>query len=176
MIIESLPIDSLHEDPANARVHSKRNIAAIKASLNRFGQQKPIVVDAKGVVRAGNGTLAAARDLGWTHIQVVRSDLIAAEATAYAIADNRTTDLSKWDDEALSLQLESLRAEGMNLAELGFDPGEVRKLLNECDDLAEHSMDDEKWMVLVTCNDEADQATFLERMDKEGRTCKALLA
>jgi len=39
----------------------------IKASLRRFGQQKPIVVDATNVVRAGNGTLAAAKALGWTN-------------------------------------------------------------------------------------------------------------
>ena len=68
MNIEQLAIASLSPDPANARRHPERNLEQIKASLRRFGQQKPIVVDAANVVRAGNGTLAAAKSLGWTTI------------------------------------------------------------------------------------------------------------
>jgi ParB-like chromosome segregation protein Spo0J len=174
MTIESVPIATLCADPANARVHSARNIEAIKASLTRFGQQKPIVVDAKGVVRAGNGTLAAAKALGWENINIVRTDLIGSDAAAYAIADNRTSDLSDWDDDALARQLETLRAEGTDLAEIGFSEREVRKLLNEEEPGQE--LDGERWMVVVTCNDEADQTAFLKQMEREGRTCKALIA
>ena len=58
------PIDSLHADPANARLHGARNVQAIVASLRKFGQRTPIVVQRKGmVVRAGNGRLAAAKAL-----------------------------------------------------------------------------------------------------------------
>ena len=49
------PIADLSPDPANARHHDEISIDAIAASLRRFGQQKPIVVDPKGVVIAGNG-------------------------------------------------------------------------------------------------------------------------
>ena len=63
MNVQSRKIADLSEDPANARTHSERNIDAIVASLRRFGQQKPIVVDSNGVVRAGNGTLVAAKAL-----------------------------------------------------------------------------------------------------------------
>jgi len=174
MTIESVPLSTLCADPANARVHSARNIEAIKASLTRFGQQKPILVDAKGVVRAGNGTLAAAKALGWENINIVRSDLIGSDAAAYAIADNRTSDLSEWDDDALAKQLETLRAEGTDLADLGFSEREVHRLLSEEDPGQE--LGEEKWMVIVTCNDEADQTAFLEQMDREGRTCKAIMA
>lgn len=65
-------------DPANARKHSDKNLAAIKASLTRFGQQKPIVIDSSGVVRAGNGTLAAAKALGWAEIDPGYCDVIVA--------------------------------------------------------------------------------------------------
>jgi ParB-like chromosome segregation protein Spo0J len=174
MLIESAPIDTLSPDPSNARLHSPRNIDAIKASLRRFGQQKPIVVDARNIVRAGSGTLLAARALGWTHIQIVRTDLISAEATAYAIADNRTTDLSEWDDEALSAQLESLKAEGLDLSDLGFSNREARKLLDEAEEAAE-SLGDEQWMVVVTCKDESDQSAFLKQMEQAGRQCRALI-
>ena len=58
----SVNIDSIHIDPANlAHASGPGNLDTIKASLARFGQQKPIVVDGNGICRAGNGTLEAAR-------------------------------------------------------------------------------------------------------------------
>ncbi|MGA1718738.1 MAG: ParB N-terminal domain-containing protein, partial [Aquiluna sp.] len=45
MNIEEIPIAELDLDPANVRQHDEKNLAAIKSSLKRFGQQKPIVVD-----------------------------------------------------------------------------------------------------------------------------------
>jgi ParB-like chromosome segregation protein Spo0J len=178
MTVESLALADLAADPANARVHSPRNLDAIKASLQRFGQQKPIVVDSKGVVRAGNGTLAAAKALGWTHIQAIRTDLISSEATAYAIADNRTSDLSEWDDEALARQLDSLRSEGIDMHDIGFTDREVAKMLD--DPLApgdSPGVNDltEQWLVIVTCKDESDQAAFLQQMETQGRQCRAVV-
>jgi DNA modification methylase len=98
-------LDEISEDPANLRLHGSKSIEAIKASYRRFGQQKPIVIDAAGVVLAGNGQLRAARDLGWTHIAAVRTDLAGVERVGFAIADNRTAELSNWDDDALSRTL-----------------------------------------------------------------------
>jgi DNA modification methylase len=128
--IERLPISELHPDPANVRQHPDRNLEAIKASLARFGQQKPIVIDANNVVRAGNGTLAAAKALGWTEIDAVRTGLNGSEATAFAISDNRTAELAEWDESALYAQLASLQDEGFDLPELGFDTAEVADLLD----------------------------------------------
>jgi ParB-like chromosome segregation protein Spo0J len=176
MNTETVSIDSLSADPANARIHSGRNLDAIKASLQRFGQQKPIVVDAKGIVRAGNGTLAAAKLLGWKTIDIVRTELAGGEATAYAIADNRTSDLSEWDEEALGRQLEALQADGLDLGEIGFSAKEVEKLLNESEPSADQSLGDEKWLVVVTCENEQDQIAFLTQMESEGRACKALIS
>lgn len=76
----TIPIAELSPDPANARRHPTHNLDAIKASLRRFGQQKPIVVDQDNVVRAGNGLLEAAKAIGWTEISV-GSTIIAAEQT-----------------------------------------------------------------------------------------------
>jgi ParB-like chromosome segregation protein Spo0J len=115
MKTERVPIDSVQFDPANVRRHGEKNLATIKASLARFGQQKPLVVDADGVVRAGNGTLAAAKALGWKEVTIVRTDLKGAEATAYAIADNRTAELAEWDDDALAQTLAALQIEDNEL-------------------------------------------------------------
>jgi DNA modification methylase len=125
---KSVPIASLTADPANVRLHSQRNIEAIKGSLQRFGQQKPIVVDEDNVVRAGNGTLDAARALGWEEISIVRSDLVGPEMTAFAIADNRTAELATWDEEALARTLEAL-PEVMPTTDAGFTAEEMGELL-----------------------------------------------
>ncbi len=92
-------IDSITEDPANLREHGERSLAALEASLRRFGQQKPVVVDGRGVVIAGNGTLAAAKRLGWKRIAAVRSELAGVERVGFAIADNRIGELSSWRKE-----------------------------------------------------------------------------
>lgn len=122
-------VADLASDPANARKHNDRNLDAIKASLLRFGQQKPIVIDRTGIVRAGNGTLAAAKALGWAEIDCVESELEGPEATAYAIADNRSAELAEWDDAALAATLQSLEHEDAALLEAaGFTHDELKTL------------------------------------------------
>lgn len=127
--VQRVPIDSVSPDPANVRLHPERNLQAITASLRRFGQQKPIVVDKHGVVRAGNGTLAAAKALGWTEIDVVVTNLEGVDATAFAIADNRTAELAEWDVETLERVL------------LEFDEETQRDLAFTADDLAAMKLD-----------------------------------
>jgi site-specific DNA-methyltransferase (adenine-specific) len=127
--VERVEVSTLLNDPANVRKHNERNLDSIKASLARFGQQKPIVVGRDGVVIAGNGTLAAARSLGWSMIDIVRSHLTGAEATAYAIADNRTAELAEWDEESLAQQLAALQIEDEELlAATGFDEKELEAM------------------------------------------------
>jgi hypothetical protein len=103
-------------------MHDEENISAIKGSLAKFGQQKPIVITKGNVVVAGNGTLEAARELGWQDIAVVYSDLSGTEAIAFAIADNRTAEFGKWNKDILGKQLLGLSREGFGIASIGFDP------------------------------------------------------
>lgn len=119
--IESVPISSLKNDPDNARKHDAKNLKAITGSLEKFGQQKPLVVDADGIIIAGNGTFEAAKKLKWTHIDVVRTKLDKVTARAYALADNRTSELGEWDDEALTSAIKSLHEIDFDLSSIGFD-------------------------------------------------------
>ena len=132
MKTELIKIKDLSNDPANVRKHDDRNLDAIKASLQRFGQQKPIVVDGKGIVVAGNGTLMGAKSLGWKEIQIVRTELEGADAVAYAIADNRTAELAIWDDDALAKTLEALKIdESIDEAITGFTDQEIDELIGK---------------------------------------------
>ena len=124
-------IDTLHEDPDNARGHDERNIEAIKSSLFAFGQQKPIVVDENGCVLAGNGTLVAAKMLGWKEIAASQSDIIRDDAKkAYAIADNKTAELATWNFQVLADTLASLQHDSDLLLSTGFSDFEIEPLIN----------------------------------------------
>jgi ParB-like chromosome segregation protein Spo0J len=48
-------MDTIAPDPANARLHPQANLDAIRGSLLAFGQQKPVLVDGRGVIVAGSG-------------------------------------------------------------------------------------------------------------------------
>lgn len=132
MKITKLKIADLSADPANVRKHDDRNIETIMGSLRRFGQQKPIVVDKSKVVRAGNGTLEAAKRIGWETIEAYVSDLTGSEMTAYAIADNRTAELAEWDEAALAAVLEGLQQDGM-MEFSGFNDNDLCDLLSGID-------------------------------------------
>jgi DNA modification methylase len=110
----AVPIDSLKEDPKNAKTHGAASIAAIAASLEMFGQQKNIVAHGN-VVKVGNGTWRAAKKLGWTHVaalQFAEGEEIEdpdKAATAYALADNRTGEVgSSWNPAVVQLQVETV--------------------------------------------------------------------
>jgi DNA modification methylase len=127
MKTETVPIESISPDPANARSHGERNLEAIRDSLRAFGQQKPIVVDGRGIVIAGNGTLEAAKRLGWTEIAIVRTELDPGQAKAFGIADNRTGELADWNDEVLRSLLDTMDDEMLKV--LAFDPKEIDALV-----------------------------------------------
>lgn len=126
----AVPIADLKPDASNARKHGPRNLETIKNSLDRWGQRQPIVVQRDGmIVRAGNGRLEAAKSLGWTHMAALVVDDTSTEAVAFAIADNRTSDLAEWDTETLASLLQSLDDEDRDAA--GYDDGELDALLAE---------------------------------------------
>ena len=125
--IKTVKLSTLTPDPQNARAHDERNLDAIKNSLLQFGQRKPLVVakanDGSLVVIAGNGTLEAAKALGWQDIAIaeVPADWDAEKARAFALADNRSAELANWNDAVLSSTLLELDAVGWDIATLGFE-------------------------------------------------------
>lgn len=128
MSYERVDVKKLKFDKRNARKHDKKNIKAIKDSLVKFGQQKPIVVMEDGTVIAGNGTLQAAIELGWDTIDVHWTALKKDEAIAYGLVDNRSAELAEWDDDNLKELLSELDASGWDLEGLGWDEHDIGSL------------------------------------------------
>lgn len=130
MQTETVAIESLILDPSNARVHGKRNLDSVKASLLRWHQYQPLVVTDDNVVIIGNGRLEAMRQLGWTECEIIRTQHTGAEAAMMAIMDNRTAELAEWDDDTLARTLQALQADDeIDHLLSGFDDDEIGDLI-----------------------------------------------
>lgn len=116
-----VPISSLKPDPNPTREHGEPSVEAILRSFQRFGQRKPLIADASGIVYAGNGRLLAAQRLGWTQILVVRFSGPPDRIRAFAIADNRTAELSTWHWDKLLDQLKELNTPSYGAAFFAWD-------------------------------------------------------
>ena len=172
MNIETVAVQDLQQDPNNARKHDTKNLDAIAYSLKTFGQRKPIVVSQDNVVIAGNGTLTAAKQLGWTEITIARvpADWSQDQIKAYALADNRSAELAEWDKDVLANQVFELKVEGWDTEQLGFWENDT----NEDLDATEKPLK-EKYEVVIECQNEIEQQQLLERFYNEGLKVRAVL-
>lgn len=105
-------IKDLKHDHKNARKRTDRSAALIAESLKRYGAARSIVIDEDGRILAGNGTVEGARKAGISKLRIIEAEgdeLIAVrraglsedEKVGLALADNRSSDLSEWDNEML---------------------------------------------------------------------------
>ena len=130
--IAILPIESLKPDPGNPRQHSKKQLRQIARSIETFGFNVPVLIDAGMKIIAGHGRVEAARRLGLSEVPTIRLEhLTPAQATAFAIADNRLTEIATWDDRLLGEQLRELGALDLDfsLDVTGFEIGEIDFLI-----------------------------------------------
>lgn len=113
LAVEMVALEQLTELRGNPR---RGNVDSVVRSYRQFGQRKPIVArhlpDGRGEVIAGNHQLLAARELGWSEMAVVWFDGTDAQVRAFALADNRTSDLGTYDEAALTDLLEEIAAYG----------------------------------------------------------------
>lgn len=138
----AVPVDDIDLDPANARKHGTENLSALRGSLRSFGQCKPIVVNKRTrIVEAGNGTLTCARAMGWSHIAVVFVEHDPSQAAAFAISDNRVSDLSTWDTDALDKILREIETGDEDLQAMLSKLAEDEKL--PCFEEAKEIVEDE---------------------------------
>lgn len=93
--VYAVSIDSVKQHPDNSRKH---RLDKIMESLTAHGQRALIVVQkSTGFIVKGNGTWAAAKQLGWTRIAVSTQEMTDEEALGFLIADNRASDLATYE-------------------------------------------------------------------------------
>jgi ParB-like chromosome segregation protein Spo0J len=128
--IELWPIERLIPWARNPRTHSEAQVAQIAASILEFGFLTPIHVDTKAGILAGHGRLLAARKLQLQEVPVIVLDhLTEAQKRAYIIADNQLALNAGWDEDLLRAELAALQEEDFNIGLIGFEDGELARLL-----------------------------------------------
>lgn len=118
---EYIPIDDLTPYRNNAREHDVYDIDKIANSIKEFGFDDPIGVWGEdNTIVEGHGRLLAARKLGMETVPVIHLDHLTDEQRkAYALAHNKTAELSEWDVEMLNKELESII--NLDMEMFGFD-------------------------------------------------------
>ncbi len=129
MQLRRMPVDKLKHHPQNPRKHGEKNIDAIIASYKEHGELAPVIIWGKqNYVIAGNGRLEAAKRMNKKHIGVLRADHLTKEQVlSYMIADNKTTDMSAFDDDALIGIISGLSDSATSAT--GFQDYELQPLL-----------------------------------------------
>jgi DNA modification methylase len=128
LAIEYLPVTSLRPDPNNARLHSDKQVQQIARSIEAFGFNVPVLVDANSHVMAGHGRLKACRLLSITQVPVIRLEHLSEhQRRGFMLADNRLTENSEWDTHLLGEQLKILSEAELDfsLEVTGFEMGEI---------------------------------------------------
>jgi site-specific DNA-methyltransferase (adenine-specific) len=179
MAVEMRPLATVRPYPGNPRCNDGA-VDAVAASIRQFGFRQPIVVDGAGVIIAGHTRLKAAERLGLKEVPVhVAADLTPAQVRAYRLADNKTAELADWDLALLAPELMTVKAEGIDLLELGFSAEELAELLGPGLDKAVEQPSEpnpEQWLIVITCANESEQKTLLARLQKEGLACQCVIS
>src|SRR5215472_11834604 len=117
MAITYRPIEALKPDPSNPRRHSRKQIRQIANSIETFGFNVPVLIDAEGKVIAGHGRVLACRELGWSEVPTICLEhLTSAQMRVFMIADNRLSEIASWDDRLLAEQLKDLCLLGLDFS------------------------------------------------------------
>ncbi len=166
--IEYLKIGDINEYEKNARRHEEADVHAIAKSIEAFGFSDPIGVWGKdNTIVEGHGRYLAALELGLSEVPVIRLDHLSdEERRAYAIAHNKTAELSAWDFGKLEEELNEL--EGLiDMSKYGFEayeetePEEPREVEYK-----------EKISVVVECENETEAEEIFNKLTSEGYVCR----
>lgn len=143
--IEYLNIDNLTPYRNNARKHEKADLKTIENSIREFGMCDPIGVwGEKNIIVEGHGRLLALKELGYTEMPCIRLDHLSDEQRrAYALAHNKTAEMSEWDFGLLDVELDNIF--DIDMSEFGF----VNDVFDETD-LDDIDMTEEKFSCKFT--------------------------
>lgn len=119
--VEILPIKDIKPYKNNARKHADEDVSTIMESIKNFGFVDPIAVwSDENIVVCGHGRLIAAKKLKMKQVPVIRLDHLTDEQRrAYALAHNKTAEMSDWDYSILDTELGDIL--NIDMTNFGFD-------------------------------------------------------
>jgi len=130
--VESRKVEELTPYERNSKIHNKKQVKQIAASIHEFGFNVPVLIDGQNRIIAGHGRVLAAKQLGFAEVPTISIDhLTDAQRRAFIIADNKLTENSSWNNEMLALEFKELGALDLSfdLEITGFDTGEMDLIL-----------------------------------------------
>ena len=118
--IEYIDVDLLTPYENNARAHGKKDVDSIEASIDEFGFNDPIGIwGENNVIVEGHGRLLAAKQHGINKVPCIRLDHLTEEQRrAYALAHNKTAELSSWDEVMKKAEIKNIKA--VDMRKFGF--------------------------------------------------------
>lgn len=128
---EKVAINDIAAHPHNPR---RGDVNVLAESLLANGQYRPVVANKRtGLIVGGNHTWKVAKALGWKEIAVTWIDVDVEEEARILLIDNRSSDLSGYDAEAL---LSLVSATG-GATGTGYDEFDLDEMIYEADRKAE---------------------------------------
>lgn len=130
MNIILVPIEEIIPYKNNPRKNESA-VPAVVESIREYGFRVPLLVDSEMVVIAGHTRLKAAKQIGLTELPcIVADDLTPAQVKAYRLMDNKAAEKSRWNEELLAQEFQSLMDEGFDLKKTAFEPFEIESITN----------------------------------------------
>ena len=134
LTIKYIPLSDLKPYEKNARKHEEKDISAIMASIREFGFDDPVGIwSDENIIVEGHGRVMAAERLGMTEVPCIRLDHLTDEQRrAYALAHNRTAELSDWDFVVRDDELQGITE--IDMEQFGFDMSEISDTMEAAED------------------------------------------
>jgi len=101
----------------------------VAKSLEEFGFQQPLVLDANNIIVVGHTRFRAAKQLGLETVPCVIADHLSSEQiNAYRIMDNKSAEYASWHDGLLVQEMTSLLESNYDLELTGFSNIELKDM------------------------------------------------
>jgi len=125
------PLDELKRYTRSLRKHPEAQLRKLAAAIEEFGFLVPVLVDHEGVIIAGEARAEAARRAGLHEVPTLSAaHLSPAQIKAFRVADNRLSELSSWEEEALVVELKEIMAiDEVPIELLGWETAELDVIL-----------------------------------------------
>ena len=191
-----MPLAEMGEWAGNPKKHPVENVSMIAASLKRYGFGSPIVLwGSERRIVAGHGRYRAAllrmkgdpglyldKDAPGPGMVPVRTMEFSSEseAAAYALTDNRTTEVNPMEAVDVAEVLRQIQGDSGDLSIPGWTDAEIAAMLGAAapEDVLDTSpqMGDLQYRIVVECDDEVEQASLIEQFTAQGVRCQPLIS
>ncbi len=167
----TLKLSELVRPERNIRIHTEKQLEEFERSVRMFGQIRPIVVDEKNTILAGNGLYETLLRMGEEQALIYKyEDLTESQKKKLMIADNKIFSLGIENLDTLNEFLEELNGD---LDIPGFDEEILKQMVADADEVTEKiseygTLDEEEIQQIKEANEKREKKEQ-ESASEEGK-------